>query len=668
MTAPLSSRPRLVACLAALVCGCIATALLAGAPSRASAAVPSADTLTVQEAHTELTTLMAGAQLDRPKRAAELYRRILRAAGAGEHSALVRRHVAQLAPILPDPLVDAITRAGSVNRPEQWRLSPDAGTRLLRWWRRHDSLPATGTNERMEQHLQRVAHARHHFRTPNRLAQYDDRGEIYVRFGPPKQRDSIQWNVAEFLKKVFRFGVPVSKSSFPDNEIWTYHHIAPTGYYIFVKKNHGYRISESTDLLPPRLRYGLGGRQSRDQNIAYSSMAAMEYIYRKLSYYQSHFGPRYTDIANYNDWQENQSKAKSLGADNRSKGMTVGAGVGSNQVTVFENRKTGKIFPSAKAKNIIVQSKSEDREVARARAREMPPSRTSALNNRATLPVEYRTARFLAEDGSTQTEFYWSLDEHADVPAGSTAAENRADGETSQRLVSFSAVQYDADYARQAQQKSQHVYAPLSGAFPAQTGSLRDAAGRYHVALQWDAYLARVPEGERRRQPALATKVVRLDSLQALSATASRLVMSDLKPLYVGEAAAERGRGLLEAAAPYPYETIDTDATLLLYFETYHLQFGKDDRTRYSVAYEVTRETDRRGLGRLFLGKMKSETTTTQSTYQGNGRTAEDRILIDLSQWEDEQPNRIKITVRVTDEVTGQEQARTISFDVRNQD
>ena len=59
-----------------------------------------------------------------------------------------------------------------------------------RFWNRYDPAPLSRSNERLVEHYRRVAHAREHYSRGQ--FPWDDRGEVYIRFGPP---DHIsRWN------------------------------------------------------------------------------------------------------------------------------------------------------------------------------------------------------------------------------------------------------------------------------------------------------------------------------------------------------------------------------------------------------------------------------------------------------------------------------------------
>jgi hypothetical protein len=105
---------------------------------------------------------------------------------------------------------------------------------------------------------------------------------------------------------------------------------------------------------------------------------------------------------------------------------------------------------------------------------------------------------------------------------------------------------------------------------------------------------------------------------------------------------------------------VRTARLLLLSFEVYHLTYGADDRTRYSVSYEAEGET-KRGWTELLRG-TDTQRTSTEMTMEGTDRRTRETILLDLSEIERDEPQDVRVTVRVTDEVTGTTVSRDLDF------
>jgi hypothetical protein len=177
------------------------------------------------------------------------------------------------------------------------------------------------------------------------------------------------------------------------------------------------------------------------------------------------------------------------------------------------------------------------------------------------------------------------------------------------------------------------------------------------VAFQWDLYSGSPPDSSTVR----GRQIRRIDTLRALSGDPSRLEMSDLRPMMLPEGDVEETDRILEAATPYPFRSVPAGTPLLLSFEVYHLAYGKQDRTQYTVEYELLRREERGGLLGLFLDDRETRTSTA-STYSGASRRTDEYILLDWGSDPPEEPQPVTVTVRVTDEATGQVVERNISF------
>ncbi|NBB74199.1 MAG: GWxTD domain-containing protein, partial [Bacteroidetes bacterium] len=338
----------------------------------------------------------------------DVYRHLLRYADsslARPEAAIVKTHAAQATLLM----TEGHRRRISSDAPHDtaWALQRNAGTHLLEWWRQQDPAPATPANERMEEHIQRVATARAKYPHATRMSGLDDRGETYVRYGPPFLQRSISYNDAGFVLDVFRFGVNVSSFEFPENEIWTYPQIHHAAYFIFVEDDDHYYIGSSSDLMPSRLSNTFSN-SDRHLNRAVSALAAMRYIFRDLALYHSDFGTLYNDIEDYASWQE--MKASEYQMTGRvppgTRMRSVGAGI-NQQRFVFSSPVFGIGMPSQFVQSTSMEQQTLDYHAQRIRKKELPPQATDIFSGLDSLSLTMRTARFLEPDGATRTEVYW---------------------------------------------------------------------------------------------------------------------------------------------------------------------------------------------------------------------------------------------------------------------
>ncbi len=518
---------------------------------------------------------------------------------------LRRRLLEPLAMILPDSVLAAAGLTGS----PLLRLAPGQGARLLKWWRSADLLSATPENERLTEHLERVAYARAHY--TDRDGSFDDRAPVYIRFGPPSHETSIMLNEVELLDLNL-------VSGFPRHTFWVYRQVHDRADYLFIDKpGAGYRLGLPYELIPTELR----NRRSASRLL----IKVMEDIYRTLALYQqrTHYGFLYHEIAGFRE---------SLALNH------------------------ARMTPEGFALTMLRRARMEDQQEIVRRDEEMPRSYSNLLDAVEPLPAALRWARFLEPDGTTQAEFYWDLRGEDLRPSRRLrrSLEKRGHQPSDEYILNLTVTRQDPDYRDQARE-TRHYRIRLpedsldaSDVLPLQTFRLEGAATPYRVALQWDAFWTTAAKGDTAAGlgPKVKVGLQHIDSLRALQNDPARLEMSDLKLLRIS------GDVPPEQAMPYPYAAIPAGIPLGLYFEVYHLAPAADARTHYTVAYEVMRNEKRRKRG---------PQTEARTTYTGAEPTAQETILLNLN--DQDGTGAVEITVQVTDETTGQSVARSLSFE-----
>lgn len=552
-------------------------------------------------------------------------------------------HLARLVPVVPESVLsEAGLDPARITRQD---LSGATGEPLVAWWRGEDPMPATLENERLIEHLERVAHAEQHYASDSSSTGFDARGDIYLRYGEPKHHEVLRFNETRLTDELLRPGVSVSPSDFPMNEFWAYSDIDRSGYYVFVKGDEGYQLGRFDELLPRSLRAGYTS-SPRGRRRSYLALSAMRAMYRRLSSYHPDLAVRHDEVANY-------------------LAEVTGVGVSSkNDINTERSLSTQTRSAATFAERTLRENKNRDRVAERTRARSMPQQTSAVLRDEEELDIAARTARFLDPDGTTRTEIYWSPIPEALELTGDQRNEFREDGhsEFEQYLVRMTAAQKGPGYqnriVNQKHYRIDEIESVDGSTIPAQTLSVGGDTTLHHLSLQWDQYLiASDASGEVRIGPRVKVGTMRRDSLSALSRDASVLEMSDLRAMVVPP---EAPAVAIDRAVPYPFRQINPSMTMALYFEIYHLAFDRSDRTRYTVEYEVQRQAPNGRLTRLVRGDDTPSTATT-AQYEGTTRTANEYILLDLSAWEGQRD--LTVTVRVTDTVTGQAVQRSIDFD-----
>jgi len=112
------------------------------------------------------------------------------------------------------------------------------GNFIRKFWKRKDPTPTTEENERLTEHHRRVMFARENY-SDIVVPYYDDRGKVYVKYGPPDNKFVSQIG-AERVK---------------DNESWSYEKSIREGLtFDFVKKGSSYQqVQDLSDAASPGL-------------------------------------------------------------------------------------------------------------------------------------------------------------------------------------------------------------------------------------------------------------------------------------------------------------------------------------------------------------------------------------------------------------------------------
>ncbi len=656
---------------------CVLMGLLLAGPASGQATVDAL--LYAPAADARLDALLAGGSPEELAEAEALYLRLLSRVGSvlsPEEAVVLRKHVARLALVMPEGLQARVADGDLQKHPERVLFKAGAGEALLAWWRRQDPLPATPRNERLEEHLLRLTFAERQYPLADRATGFDDRGVIYVQYGAPSRITNILFNNPKLMDAVYQPGVVVNLSDFPDNEVWWYQHIDRAGYYLFVKKGAQYRRAETYDLMPSTLRYGLGS-SDRSKRKATMLLAVMRDVYRQLAMHHPDFAMRFQDVDDYALREEEILSDQRSRLLARQEAQLQRAGSQRRAGTLTNNNLTRddatldplRLSPQEFVEHILFTSRIEDEQAFYRREESMPEQFTEVFRDIEILPLSVRTARFLDDDGATRTEIYWSP-----TPGGlrfSGKQQKKKDPPTpdvwppNQFLIHLTAIQQTADYQDRQTSRKPYLVTDLpdvqDAAIPAQTMTVHGDTGVYNLALQWDQHRARASEAEGVRVgPKVQVATHRLDSLTALHADERVLEMSDLKPIFVADLSALDADGA--SGEPYPHTQIWPELPLGLYFEIYHLAFGDDDQTHYTIAYEIAR-SQKRGLLR-FLGRGDEERTTVQTAYTGQTRTARETIVLDMSEWQGQ--GGLEVRVHVTDDATGREVERVLVFELLN--
>ena len=102
----------------------------------------------------------------------------------------------------------------------------EKGKFIVNFWKKKDTNPVTIENERLLEHFKRLHHVRKAYATKANKQGYDDRGIIYLKYGPPE----------EFYKSFDDSNPQIGVGQMP-NESWVYPTIHPDLFFDFVNIN-----------------------------------------------------------------------------------------------------------------------------------------------------------------------------------------------------------------------------------------------------------------------------------------------------------------------------------------------------------------------------------------------------------------------------------------------
>lgn len=520
-------------------------------------------------------------------------------------------------------LPDSVRRAVAVRKGERFHVREDGGKRLARWWRRQDPLIATPHNERVQEHLHRVAVALDRFSADN-VQGFDARGEVFVRYGSPFERIVIDFRDHPRLQRMIPKMRGLFANDFSENVVW-YYRFHTDAHYVFVKEDGEYRIGRTMDLLPSSIKHAPAS-EALEQRTKFLALA-MRWIYNKLH----HVHPRF------------RTQLLRLDSNVSPRGESL------------SQRPVWNILQGA-----VSNMNRAEREIAERRKTEMPLQRTKIRDDVPSLPIALRTARSLSDDGTTQTNIYWGV--LPDVLSPPEAVRERIEStsfSSRSHLLRVMTVRRSPEYRREAGQGRQYLVQFGAGErLPGpKTYTTQGDTGLYHIDFQVEDITVQVENGSITQSgPVVRSARHRFDSLRALSSDPSALEMSDLTPLRVADATPP-----FDSTRVHPYAEFPIDRPLLLRFEIYHLATDDQGKVQYTIHRRVDRRTDRKGVQRLLTSEERQQTRVTTQT-RGKRSNVEESFLLPLGDWKQETTQQIRVTIRVEDEVSGQTVHRTLDL------
>lgn len=576
---------------------------------------------------------------------------------SAEEAAIAERHLTQMFFLLPPDIRDEVLERDVRGYLQRLPLKADAGRTVAAWWRSQDLFPASAVNEQLVEHLKRVFLAEKEFADPQSPVGFDDRGMVFVQYGSPRTRTVIKTDLLDSRKVLQTSAVPLpGPLVIAPNEFWAYQHVNEHLQFVFLLKGGRYQISSPEDLIPDDLRTaykrigrrqvtaGSGSLNRVNEAYAKALIAAWQTIYQDLALHHPSFEPQLEKLSSY------EADLRATG------GITI-------NTSGLDSGANGSGVASTSYSSGLESEFSNLAHTARIqREEEAPQHHTNLLDGIEPLPVAVRASRFLGEEGKTRTEIFWSHIPGTLAPTRKQVRdlEDLAGSVPDRYLIQMAVVQHKANHERETTNMLRYtaVDLPKGSPAPVQTFDVVSDDTTYHLSMQWSQhrYSTDTASGEVEPHEELKLGMQHLKNLGALSSENGVLEMSDLKPVYLGEdnsyfLAETDGNGPAIPPA-YPFLTITQDTQLGLYFELYELAFGPDDKTHFTVSYQIERDARR----------TRKKQTSASSSYTTETRVAKEYIALDLGEFGDRGTLNIRVTV--TDDVTKQSVSREISFNL----
>jgi GWxTD domain-containing protein len=519
--------------------------------------------------------------------------------------AATRQTLARLALILPP---DLATRA------EADPIPATLGSELWAWWALQDPLPATPINERVVEHNLRIASALAAFEADTPTG-FDARGEVFVRFGAPARRRSIDVKDDLFIARAIRDDPSVRRTDFPRNEAWYYPALGPNVYFLFVEKQGGYQQGRTVDLLPRSLL--AGGMNRETESRARLLGQALRWIYKDLYEFS---------------------------ADIRQRLITLDATVGGDGAA-FSGNTAFALQPE------VQRARQADEVEQRYRDETLPPAATRIRGN--PFGLVYRLARF--RDGGPGSETFslwagWTLARAPLVVAADSLRELGVELETF--LLDAHTVRYEAGHQRDTSTTRRYLL-ELDGAYTTPLWTTVSGVGRGgHAALEWDL-IPSTSAGAALPPGVVSAAVAWADSIGEDGGSPG-VDLSDLLPVDPDAALAlDIVDRLGDMPPPYPFATVRPGQPVAVYYEIYGSEPG--------VEVEVEARAVAIQRGRILRGPRDFATATASRFTLSDVRSPEFVVLDVL---ESDEADEIRIEVAVTRADTGERVTRSVSFGV----
>jgi len=188
----------------------------------------------------------------------------------------------------------------SDNDRKAFKKARDRGQFLFQFWQKQDPTPATLENERYLEHWKRLEYVKQYFFSPEERG-YDDRGMIYLRYGPPDDRTEMAHPRALYA-----------------NECWVYRRFGSEVVFDFIRRAISYNLALDLTKIAPLQSKELIYEQifeftepRMDMSLQYAALGS-----KVLSKLNEKVTPRVAQAANTQEGRQAEAGAEPLTTEN----------------------------------------------------------------------------------------------------------------------------------------------------------------------------------------------------------------------------------------------------------------------------------------------------------------------------------------------------------------
>lgn len=451
---------------------------------------------------------------------------------------------------------------------------------LKRFWMSQDPTPATLTNERLVEHYERLIYAREHFSYPGSLG-YDDRGKIYIKYGPPDEvvEDGINFNTLPFTT-------------------WVYYNLGAPVCFDFIDAGvNGFRFADQpTDALvvPGILSY----------------LSALENLLRRRANMHPDYARLFSDIS------------------------------------TMEIRLDQTLNNSTAVRQLIDRRVREYASDVYLQQQRLPVSMSTATKQYDQFESALRLAQFHTESGAPLLLAFY----------GFNPKDLRADAD-SVRVRAITTLR-DTSLAMAATRDTA-FYVQTNGA----AGNVIQVAA-YDLQAEKYYFLLQLENSSGMQRSLRDYSLIPGKPVSGKLHLSSILFAETVAPAdsFSGAAAFYRN-GL--AIVPHPFEELESNQPMWLYFEAYDLARNREGKTSFTIEYEIDSSREK-GFAAL-LNKLNpfssgGEKISLSETRQGNLSNEALALQLDLAQLPQA---RYELTVRLTDHNAELTKESALAFSLR---